>query len=200
MTNREDLETILRAAVFVNEVDNQVRATHKILGYDPIQRSFDTPKYMIRASDPRFQKITVVEHGFLIPEGSPVLEGISLVSSSSSHQAAEVESDLGLPEEGFGVFDQASPFEDPSGDLGDPNLSEADLLSVRTSSQAKMGFKRKPQASLFDLIEGQPGKDAPGKSQSNPPPPPPQPQPIQTRSSPSRLQPPSPRSKLPTSA
>ncbi|XP_050252274.1 uncharacterized protein LOC126698811 [Quercus robur] len=60
-----------------------------------------------------------------------------------------------------------------------------------------MGFKRKPQTSLFDLIEGQPGKDALGKSQSNPPPPSPQPQPVQTRSSPSRSQPPSPRPKLP---
>ena len=68
------------------------------------------------------------------------------------------------------MFDQVSPSEDPSGDLGDPDLSEADLLSVGTSSQAEMGFKRKPQTNLFDLIEGQ---DVPGKSQSNPPPPPP---------------------------
>ena len=85
----------------------------------------------------------------------------------------EVEGDLGLSEEGFEVFDQASPSEDPSGDLSDPDLSEADLLSVGTSSQAEMGFKRKPQTNLFDLIEGQSGKDVPGKSQSNPPPPPP---------------------------
>ena len=60
-----------------------------------------------------------------------------------------------------------------------------------------MGIKRKPQTSLFDLIEGQLGKEAPGKSQSKPPPPPPQPQPVQTRSSPIRSRPPSPRSKLP---
>ena len=152
---------------------------------------------MIRANDPRLQKITVVEHEFLIPEGSPVPEGIPLASSFLSHQAAEAEGDLDLSEEGFGVFDQASPFEDPSGDFGEPDLSEADLLSVGTSSQVEMGFKRKPPTSLFDLIEGQPGKDAPGKSQSNLPPPPPQPQPVQTRSSPSRSQPPSPRSKLP---
>ena len=99
-----------------------------------------------------------------------------MVGSSSSHQAAEAESDLGLPEEGFGVFGQASPSKDPSGDLGDPGLSEVDLLSIRTSSQVEMGFKRKPQASLLDLIEGQPRKDAPGKSQSNLPSPSPQPQ------------------------
>ena len=128
---------------------------------------------MIRANDPRLQKNTVVEHRFLIPEGSPVLEGIPLVGPSSSHQVAEAEGDLGLSEEGFSVFDQACPSEDPSGDLGDPDLSEADLLSVGTSFQAEMGFKRKPQTNLFDLIEGQPGKDAPGRSQSKPPPPPP---------------------------
>ena len=133
----------------------------------------------------------------MIPEGSPVPEGIPLVGSSSSHQAAEVEGDLGLFEEGFGVFDQASPSKDPSGDLGDPDLSEADLLSVGTSSQVEIGFKRKPPTSLFDLIEGQPGKDAPGRSQSKPPPPSPQPQPVQTRPSPTRSRPSSPRSKLP---
>ena len=62
----------------------------------------------------------------------------------------------------FGVFEQLDPFEDPFGDIGDPNLSEADLQG--TSSQADMGFKRKPSANLRDLLEGQLGKDAPGKS------------------------------------
>ena len=59
-----------------------------------------------------------------------------------------------------------------------------------------MGFKRKLPTSLFDLIEGQSGKDKPGKSQSKLPPPPPQPQPAQTRSSSTPLQPSSPRSRL----
>ena len=197
LTNRGDLETILKAAVFVNETDNQVRAAHKILGYNPIQKSIAALKHVIKANDPRLQKIVVVEHEFLIPEGSPVLKGIPLAGSSSSHQAAEAEGDLGLSEEEFGVFDQVSPSEDPSGDLGDPDLFEADLLSVGTSSQAEMGPKRKPPTNLFDLIEGQPGKDAPGKSQSKLPPSTLQPQPAQTRSSFAQLQPSSPRSRLP---
>uniref|UniRef100_A0A7N2KTB5 Uncharacterized protein n=1 Tax=Quercus lobata TaxID=97700 RepID=A0A7N2KTB5_QUELO len=46
-------------------------------------------------------------------------------------------------------------------------------------------------------VEGQPGKDALGKSQSKLPPPPPQPQPALTRSSSAQLQPSSPRSRLP---
>jgi len=121
-----------------------------------------------------------------------------LANSSSSHQAAEAESDSGLPEEGFGVFDKASPSANPASDLGDPDLSEANLLLAGTSSQVEMDLKRKPLTSLFDLIKGQLGKEAPRKSQSKPPPPPPQPQPVQTRSSLARSRTPSPWSKLPT--
>ena len=58
-----DLETVLQATVFVNDEDGQVRSAHKILGYDPIQKSFADPKHVIRANDPRLPKITVVEHG-----------------------------------------------------------------------------------------------------------------------------------------
>ena len=145
LVNREDLETIFKAEVFVNEADNQVRAAHKILGYDPIQKSFTAPKYVIRAKDPRLHKITVAEHGFLLPEGSPIPEGIPLVGPPSSHQAAEAVGDLDLSEDEFGVFDQVSLSKDPFGDLGDPDSTEADLLSIGTSSQAEMGFKRKPK-------------------------------------------------------
>ena len=65
-------------------------------------------------------------------------------------------------EDEFGAIEQLDPPEDPLGDIGDPNLSEVDLQG--TSSQTNMGFKRKLSASLRDLLEGQPGKDAPGKS------------------------------------
>ena len=125
LVNRVDLETVFQAAVFVNDKDGQVRAAHKILGYNPIQKSFADPKHVISANHPWLLKITVVEHGFLISEGSLVPEDISLAGSSSSHQAAEDKGDLGLSEEGFEVFDQADPSEDPPGDLGDPDLSKA---------------------------------------------------------------------------
>ena len=45
------METILKAEVFVNEGDNQVRAAHKILRYDPIQKSFSALKFVIRAKN-----------------------------------------------------------------------------------------------------------------------------------------------------
>ena len=105
LVNRVDLETVLQAAVFVNNEDGQVRAAHKILGYDPIQKSFADPKHVISANNLRLPKITIVEHEFLISERSPVAEGIPLVDSYPSHQAVEDEGDLGLSEEGFGAFD-----------------------------------------------------------------------------------------------
>ena len=67
LVNRADLETILRVEVFMNESDHQVRAAHKILGYDPIQRSFAAPKSVIKAKDPRLQKITIAKHDFFFP-------------------------------------------------------------------------------------------------------------------------------------
>ena len=95
-----------------------------------------------------------------------------MAGSSSSHQATEAEevkakgeeqvAELGQSEDEFGAFDQVDLSKDPSSDLGDPSLTEVNLQE--TSSQAEMGFKRKPPTSLLDLIEGQPGKDAPGKS------------------------------------
>ena len=167
LIHRVDLETVLQAAVFVNDEDSQVRTAHKILGYNPIQKSFADPKHVISANNPWLLKITIVEQGFSISEGSPVLEGIPLAGSSSSHQAAKDEGDLGLSEEEFGAFDQAGPSEDPSGDLGNPDLFEAELLSVGTFSRAEMGLKRKPPTNLFDLIEGQSRKSAQGKPQSS---------------------------------
>ena len=128
-----DLETVLQAAVFVNNNDGQVRAAHKILGYAPFQKSFADPKHVISVNCPRLPKITIVEQGFLISEGSPVLEGIPLVGSSSLHRAAKDEDNLDPSEEGFGAFDQADPSEDPFSDLGDPNLSEVELLLVDKS-------------------------------------------------------------------
>ena len=178
LVNRVDLETILQMAVFVNDEDGQVRAAHKILRYAPLQKSFADPKHVISANRPRLPKITVVEQGFLISERSPIPKGIPLVGSSSSHQAAEDEGNLGLSDEGFGAFDQADPSEDPSSYLGDPDLSETELLSVGISSRAEMGLKRKPPTSLFDLIKGQPRKGAQEKLQSNVPTPPSQPQPV----------------------
>ena len=124
----------MQAAVFVNDGDDQVRVVHKILGYPPVQKSFADARHVISASRPWLPKITVVETGFLISQGPSVPENIPPVGPSSSHQVAEDEGELDWPEEGFGVFDLAHQFEDPSGGIGDPSLSEAELSSIGTSS------------------------------------------------------------------
>ena len=68
----------------MNEGDLQVRVAHKILGYDPIQKSFTALKYVIKAKDPQLQRITIAEHGFLLPEESSAQGGVTLAGSSSS--------------------------------------------------------------------------------------------------------------------
>ena len=125
MINRVDLETILRAEVFVNEGDHQVRAAHKILGYYPIQKSFVAPKYVIKAKDPRFQKITVAEHGFFFPRGSSAQQAVETEEGRDEGEEQVIE--LDQSEDEFDAFEQLDPSKDPFGDIGDPNLFEADL-------------------------------------------------------------------------
>ena len=153
----------------MNESDHQVCAAHKILGYDPIQRSFTAPKSVIRAKDPRLQRITVTEHSFFLPRESSAQWAAQAEEGGDEVQEQVIE--LDQSEDEFGTFNQLDTPEDPFGDTSDQNLSEADLQG--TSLQTDMGFKRKPSARLRDLLEGQPGKDAPGKSQPNLPSPPP---------------------------
>ena len=146
LINRADLETVLQAAVFVNDSDGQVRAAHKILGYPPVQKSFADARHVISAHRPWLPKITIVETGFLISREPAVPENVPQVGPSSSHQVAEDESEPDRPEEGFEVFDRVYQSEDPPGDIGDPALSEAELSSIGTSSQAEMGVKRDRRA------------------------------------------------------
>ena len=125
LVNRADLETILREEVFVNEGDHQVRAAHKILGYDPIQKSFTASKYVIKAKDPRLQKITIVEHGFFFPGGSSTQQAAETEEGRDEGEEQVIE--LDQSEEEFDAFEQLDLSEDPFSDIGDPKLSEVDL-------------------------------------------------------------------------
>ena len=144
----------------MNEGDYQIRAAHKILKYDPIQKSFAAPKYVIKAKDPRLQKIIVAEHGFFFPKGSSAQQAAETEEGGAEGEEQVIE--LDRSENEFGAFDHFDPSEGPSGDLGDPSLIEANFQG--TSLQADMGFKKKPSASLPDLLKGQSGKDVPRKS------------------------------------
>nr|POE70372.1 hypothetical protein CFP56_52611 [Quercus suber] len=188
LVNREDLQKVFRVAAFKNEADHQVRAAHKILGYTPIQKSFAAPKHVIRVKDPQLQRITVTKDGFQFPKDPSAPEGITLAGPSSSHifpeateenlEKEEEVADFGPAEDDFDVFEQVHQSEDPSRDLGDPRLTEVDFLTSESSSRLVMGYKKKSQPSLLNLIEGQPGKSQP----KLPSPPPSKTLPAQTRS------------------
>nr|POF10785.1 hypothetical protein CFP56_03455 [Quercus suber] len=193
LVNKADLKTVLRSDLFLNETDNQVRAAYQILGCDPAQKSFPVPKHIIRAHDPRLTQITVVKDGFAFTEGSYIPEGIPLAGPSSSQQVTVAEEglskkarevvELSSSEDEYSVFNLADQSEDPSGDLGDPHLSEADLRSLRVGTPTEMGLKRQPQTNLLDLLEGGSKKSVPEESQPQPPAPQPQILTVQTRSS-----------------
>ena len=59
----------------MNEANSQLRAVHIILAYTPISLTFQAPKCVIRAKDPRLHRISVAYEGFIVPEGVPILEG-----------------------------------------------------------------------------------------------------------------------------
>ena len=75
LVNKEGLDRILKAEVFVNEDNDELRAAHLILGITPISCAFQAPKCVIKAHNPRLCRISVVVEGFLLPEGTPIPEG-----------------------------------------------------------------------------------------------------------------------------
>ena len=87
LVNQPSLDKILKAEVFVH-TDDQLRAAHLILDYIPIFNSFQVPKCVIKARDPRLHRISIAAPGFLltspIPESTlttePIPEGIPKVA------------------------------------------------------------------------------------------------------------------------
>ena len=66
------MDRILRAEIYVNESDGQLRAAHLILDYNPILRAFQAPLCVIRAKDPWLHRINVAYKGFVVPQGIPL--------------------------------------------------------------------------------------------------------------------------------
>ena len=120
---------------------------------------------MIRAKDPRLHRISVAYEVFVVPQGvplprySPLTEplpvanlAVATISSPPVFQVEEEEEveqeeegfvDLTLPTNDYEVFNQSSP-----------------SLNVPED----MGIQRKPQRSLQELLESQPGRGEAGKS------------------------------------
>ena len=96
LVNQPSLDKILKVEVFVH-TNGQLKAAYLILDYIPISKTFQVLKWVIKARDPRLQRISVVAPGFLITgpisEGtlatSLILEGIPKVALPPQHTAEE---------------------------------------------------------------------------------------------------------------
>ena len=72
LVNFKDLNWILKSEIFLHK-DDQLRATHFILGYKPSTKRFQSPKNVIKAKDSWLALIDVAVPGFLLSE--PPLKG-----------------------------------------------------------------------------------------------------------------------------
>ena len=163
----------MKAEVFVH-MDSQLRSAHLILDYTLISKSFQGPKCIIKARDPRLQRISITTLGFLlfglILKGAvatePIPEGILKVASplsqiigaatSSPIASIEEEEVVNVPNyaDEFEVFNRA----------WSPKTLTFDLSPPFSPLIDKIGIQRKPRSRLQDLLEFEPGKDATGKA------------------------------------
>ena len=67
------LNYLLRSQIFVND-DGQLRATHLILDYEPISRTFLDVGNAIKANDYRLARIHMPWPGFLTPHDLPLVD------------------------------------------------------------------------------------------------------------------------------
>ena len=175
LVNKASLDRILQSEVYVNNADGQLRATHLILGYKPISCTFQALRCVIRAKDPRLHRISVAYEGFVVPEGVPLPKNTPLiellpvatlsVGVPSPSPILQVEEEEEEEQEGEGFVDlieSIDEFEVFNQPLPPKNVPE------------EMGIQRKPQRSLQELLESQPGRGEAGKSSQpklSPPPP-----------------------------
>ena len=141
---------------------------------------------MIRARDPRLHRISVAYKGFIVPEGIPLPQYTSRIEplfvanvlvGASSSQLTLREEEVGEREEGEEREEEAIELSDSSDDFG------IFYQSIHfEEGPDEMRIQRKPQRSLLELMEGQPGKIAPAKSTQS-----------QALSLPTRSPPPAPR-------
>ena len=180
LVNKVSLDMVLKAEIYVNEADDQLHATHLILGYTPLLFAFQAPKCMIRARDPRLHRISVAYQGFVVPEGitlprdasstQPLVVATPSVGASTSQPVLEEaeEQEEGEKEEEERGSEEVVDVSDSSDEFEVFDRTQ----SVKDCSE-EMGVQRKPKRTLQELIENQPGKSAPVKStQSQIPPPP----------------------------
>ena len=150
--------------MYVNKANGQLRAAHLILGYTPISSAFQASKCVIRAKDPQLHHISVTYEGFVVPEGIP------LPTSTPFTQPLRVATlSAGVPSPSL-ILQEGEEEEEEQKDEGFVDLTEsADEFKVFNQPSSpknlpdEMGIQRKPQKSLQELLENQPGRGESGK-------------------------------------
>ena len=72
LTNVAALNYLLKSQIFVND-DGQLRATHLILDYEPLSKTFQEVNNAIKANDYRLARIDVSQPHFLVPYDLPLV-------------------------------------------------------------------------------------------------------------------------------
>ena len=182
LVNREGLDKILKAGIFVNEDNGQLRVAYLILGITPVSHAFQVPKCVIKNHDPHLRRISVIVDGFLFPEGvlipegtfstqpilfpglttegtqssTPIPEGIPKVGASSSQQFTEIATSSrtrdSKEEEVVEVTDSEDEFEVFNKDLS-LETSVTDFNPHFSPIIDEIGLQCKPKSSLLELIE-----------------------------------------------
>ena len=172
LINKVSLDRVLRAEIYVNETDDQLQAAHLILGYTPLSFAFQGPKYVIRARDPWLRRISVAYQGFVVLEGillprdTPLSQPLFVASLSAGASASQP---VLREEEDRREEEEEEEEERNSNEVVDltDSSDEFEVFNRTIHSEDdldKMDAQRKPQRSLMELIENQPGKSAPGRS------------------------------------
>ena len=153
-------------------MDGQLHATHVILGYKSISSSFQSPKNVIKAKDPRLKQINIAVPGFLT---GPPLEGthqavllvqpIAEEGATSSGSAREEEMvkiiKVTDSEEEFEVFDQLDLTESPS--TTSRFLPSAQISADQETANIPkaMVLQRRKDTNLLKLLESHVGGSTP---------------------------------------
>ena len=172
------MNRVLRAEIYINESNGQLRAAHLIFGYNPISRAFQAPTCVIKAKDPRLHRISVAYEGFVVPQGIPLPQYSPLTEPLLVASLAAAATSSPLPSPVFQV-EEEEEVEQEEEDFVDLTLPTDDYEIFNQSSPSlnvleDMGIQTKPQRSLQELLKSQPGRGEARKSaQTKLPPPPP---------------------------
>ena len=180
LVNQSSLDKILKAEVFVHS-DSQLRVAYIILSYTPKAKTFQAPKCVIKAQDPRLHRINVAALGFLIfdliLEGilttTSILKGVSKVKASTYHPINKEKKEEKEKEEGevFEVSNSKNKFEVFNQPLSPVKESHAQEASPILDN---MGIQQKSRTCLLDVMESASRSKVPEKNaQAKLPPPPP---------------------------